>query len=250
MSDLKRVALFDYDKTLTRNFSAGNWMAALLQTATADGDGLIDRDHAAEVITAMRAYGGMDRDAKDARYISMVNDYHTGYARGLAGRSVAAVEAFAKQFAPADWKEWAVFTEGLLEHLHAGGFEVHIVSGSPVESLRAVFAPYPYVRVHAFEAERLADGTFSGAAATRGPHQEHKQQMAKRLCAGADYVLALGDAKPDIELFEAALRHRGHAVVVHPAGGEDKVHPSLAAYRLRVTHDTPLEELLDVVGLG
>lgn len=189
----RRVAVLDWDNSLHLGFTMGPWMHALArdphERATADRFDAALADYEA---------GRMPYDA----FALLAEELYTAL---MDGRWAADVEAVAERLVPVD--PLRPGTPELIAALLASGIDPILISGAPIEVLRAHahalgIAPGD---VTGWTLERDGDryvGRLAGGNTARGGSKA--QIVAALVAAGADVVLGVGDSSADAPLVDAA----------------------------------------------
>ena len=189
----RRVAVLDWDNSLHLGFTMGPWMHALArdaaETAVADRFDRALADYEA---------GRMAYDA----FALLAEELYTGL---MDGRLVADVEAVAERLVPVD--PLRPGTSELLAALHATGIDPVLISGAPIEVLRAHAAAHAIASddVTGWTLERDGDryvGRLAGGNTARGGSKA--QIVAALVSQGAEIVLGVGDSPADAPLVDAA----------------------------------------------
>jgi phosphoserine phosphatase len=189
----RRVAVLDWDNSLHLGFTMGPWMHALArdaaETAVADRFDRALADYEA---------GQMAYDA----FALLAEEFYTGL---MDGRLVADVEAVAEGLVLVD--PLRPGTPELLAALHATGIHPVLISGAPIEVLRAHAAAHGIAPddVTGWTLERDGDryvGHLAGGNTARGGSKA--QIVAGLVAHGAEVVLGVGDSPADAPLVEAA----------------------------------------------
>lgn len=189
----RRVAVLDWDNSLHAGFTMGPWMHALArdarETATADRFDRALADHEA------------GRLAYDA-FALLAEELYTAL---MDGRTAADVEAVAAHLVPID--PLRPGTPELVAALLARGIDPVLISGAPIEVLRAHaealgIAPED---VTGWMLERDGDRYLGRLASGNTARGGSKARIVARLVeAGAEVVLGVGDSDADRPLVEAA----------------------------------------------
>lgn len=189
----RRVAVLDWDNSLHLGFTMGPWMHALArdtaETAVADRFDRALADYEA---------GRMAYDA----FALLAEELYTGL---MDGRAVDDVEAVAERLVPVD--PLRPGTPELIATLRAAGVHPVLISGAPIEVLRAHAAALGIAPddVTGWTLERDRGrylGRLAGGNTARGGSKA--QIVAGLVARGADIVLGVGDSPADAPLVEAA----------------------------------------------
>ena len=188
-----RIALLDWDNSLHLGFTMGPWMHALARDA-------------AETLTADRFDGALaDYEAGDLAYDAFALLAEELYTALMDGRPVADVEAVADRLVPVD--PLRPGTPELISALLASGIRPILVSGAPIEVLRAHAAALGIAPsdVTGWTLDRDRDrylGRLASGNTARGGSKG--RIVAAHQAAGAEILLGVGDSDADRPLVDAA----------------------------------------------
>jgi phosphoserine phosphatase len=187
------VALLDWDNSLHDGYTMGPWLHALARDARESG--IARRFDAAR---AAHEAGDLPYD----RFAHLAEELYTGLAEG---RQVADFEQVALRLVPVDTLRPG--TPDLVAALRAMGIRPILISGAPIEMLRAHAAALGLAPgdVTGWVLERAGDRYVGRLASGNTARGGSKAAIVARLLAqGARAVLGVGDSEADRPLVDAA----------------------------------------------
>ncbi|MFO1540341.1 MAG: HAD family hydrolase [Chloroflexota bacterium] len=192
MSAPARIALLDWDWTLRDGFTASPWLRALAR----DAQELAAADRFDAALAAYLA-GSLAYD----RLALLAEEVYVGIA---AGRPVAELAERAEAVAATD--RLRPGAEALLAALRSAGIRPVVISGAPVEVLRAHARRLGIdpADVTGWELARDGDRIAPRLASGNTARAEAKAVVVARVAAGAEVVLGIGDSDGDRPLVAAA----------------------------------------------
>lgn len=188
-----RVALLDWDRTLSEGFMLERWAAFL------EAKGYFKSDDAQMIADLI---GGLQDDR--ASYASMAERVPTHYANGLRGQVAARIALEAEAFGRLEQRRMFQFAKSLLEQLAARQIHPVIISGAPAEVLLAMRQSLGLGDIYGLEVAH-SHGRYSSRLSANPATARVKQWLVDAaISRRSDIVLAAGDSEADLPLLVAA----------------------------------------------
>ena len=188
-----KIALVDWDNTLRRGFTLLDWVDWL--TDRGQFPGHVTR----ELHDLMGAYwSGV------LPYGEFATSMTDGYARGLAGQRVDAIEESAIHFAHLDNHRLYSFAPRLFKILQSCQIDVVVVSGCPIEPLKAYQAYLNMSEIYGLAMQVTAGRYLPNPELNPAGYDGKKMIVGKLDSESLSIALAIGDSTADIPLLDAA----------------------------------------------
>ncbi|PRP97862.1 haloacid dehalogenase-like hydrolase [Enhygromyxa salina] len=188
------IAILDVDGTLKPGALGIELLGALLEAGVCDPKPV---DAVLEVLSEHR--GGQ------VEFSTMAARAYSAYARALAGREVSTVEQLAREVWAERRAELFAFVPELISTLRAHGFELMLISGSPIEIVRPVADEFEIAAAHGAVFGR-EEGRYTGTVALSSGVPGEKAKIFAAATRGRELCVercfALGDSITDAALFE------------------------------------------------
>lgn len=191
---VNRAALLDWDGTLREGFTIFAWADRLAE------EGLLTPGAVGELRELREAYeaGALPHNELAARTARVL-------AAALRGGSTEPVERTARSFVDADLRLLFPWTRTLLQELGRRHVAAIVISGAPIEVLRAYAERLELSAVYGLRFEVRA-GRYSGELLDNPGVEDEKLKVVEAVRAhfGDRIVLAVGNSESDRPLFRAS----------------------------------------------
>lgn len=189
-----KIALFDWDGTIRRDFTINTWIEFLTQYRIVTEDTIKMIKDLFAVYSKRQLSHDQLSDSTANIYALSLKNYENNYIYKLAD-----------QFFIEDQKLLFSFSEMVFSFLRDNDIEVIVISGAPIEVLSQYQRRFYFREIYALESQ-IEYGKYTGKVKQNTGTSQAKKDIINQLLNSKKYkvVLAAGNSESDIPLFDAA----------------------------------------------